>query len=466
MKLFDIVPSELFSILASPNRSIYADALLVLYDAFQDRLKISEDMYFSMLRNRLENDLARLDFEDEGIYEEEVQDISGRARFLIRRLREKGWIDRERKEDFSDFYIIIPDYSIKLLELFSSLLRPKSESGFSYVYETYSALKLANEGEDIYEKLMALYGAYDKTQALIKMLKTVYHNINRYFQQQIDMKDVNDVLAAHFDDFLQRIMEAHIRPLKIKDSVPKYRIPIKQILDSWLEHEEIIAGMARQALQEKRFASWEECRHDIIDKIFFIKESYECFEQEYLNEIDAKVRRYTRSTTQKIETLTNNDRTVRGNLVYLLNKLTENPQDDELPERIQAVFHLYEQTFLSEKSLYVRRNAEKRSRQDPVLLNVDTVDLSDKITEYDYLVNSPYSKPNLLAFMNSFMQDREVAFSRDLNVNDDISYIISLLLVSSLDEGSHAYNTAVLPGEVEAGIYTIPQIRFERKKEK
>ena len=31
MKLFDAVPNELFSVLASPNRSLYADALDVLY---------------------------------------------------------------------------------------------------------------------------------------------------------------------------------------------------------------------------------------------------------------------------------------------------------------------------------------------------------------------------------------------------------------------------------------------------
>ena len=44
MKLFDAVPNELFSVLASPNRSLYADALDVLYESYQENLKIPRDV--------------------------------------------------------------------------------------------------------------------------------------------------------------------------------------------------------------------------------------------------------------------------------------------------------------------------------------------------------------------------------------------------------------------------------------
>lgn len=54
MKLFDAVPNELFSVLASPNRSLYADALDVLYESYQENLKIPEETLYSMLRGKLE----------------------------------------------------------------------------------------------------------------------------------------------------------------------------------------------------------------------------------------------------------------------------------------------------------------------------------------------------------------------------------------------------------------------------
>ena len=75
MKFFEAVPSELFSPLASPNRILYADALDVLYAAYQENLKIREDVLYSMLRGRLEQELADATFEDEDIDEEELRDM-------------------------------------------------------------------------------------------------------------------------------------------------------------------------------------------------------------------------------------------------------------------------------------------------------------------------------------------------------------------------------------------------------
>lgn len=58
MKLFDAVPNELFSVLASPNRSLYADALDVLYEAYRENLKVPDETLYSMLMSRLEQQLT------------------------------------------------------------------------------------------------------------------------------------------------------------------------------------------------------------------------------------------------------------------------------------------------------------------------------------------------------------------------------------------------------------------------
>ena len=73
MKFFEVIPSELFSPLASPNRILYADALDVLYTAYRENLKIPEDMLYSMLRSKLEQQLADASFEGEDIDVEELR---------------------------------------------------------------------------------------------------------------------------------------------------------------------------------------------------------------------------------------------------------------------------------------------------------------------------------------------------------------------------------------------------------
>ena len=115
---------------------------------------------------------------------------------------------------------------------------------YSYVFNTYSSLKVAHESGSVYEKMSAVYSAYDSAGALINLLQMVYHNVKHYFQMQIDMHNVGEVLASHFDDFGQKVMEAYIRPLKIKDSVPKYRISIQNVLNDWAENDELLIAMA------------------------------------------------------------------------------------------------------------------------------------------------------------------------------------------------------------------------------
>jgi hypothetical protein len=115
MHLFNVLPDDLFSILASPNRLIYSDALSVLHDAFRENLKIQKNTFYAMIRSRLEDELAHSEFSEDGISDEESEDLSGRARFLIRKLKERGWIELERGDDFEE-YVILPDYSIKILE--------------------------------------------------------------------------------------------------------------------------------------------------------------------------------------------------------------------------------------------------------------------------------------------------------------------------------------------------------------
>ena len=464
MKFFEAVPSDLFSPLASPNRALYADALDVLYAAYRENLKIPEDMLYSMLRSRLEQQLADATFEGEDIDEEELRDISGRARFLIRKLCSKGWFEKERGDDFEE-YITVPSYSSRLLELFHQLRDDSPIRGYSYVFGTYSTLKVAHESGSIYDKMAAIYGAYDNTQALINLLQMVYHNVKHYFQMQIDMQEVNEVLASHFNDFGQKVIEAYIRPLKIKDSVPKYRVPIQSVLKNWAEDDALLLAMANAALQDKRGETLEYCRADLLRKIFWIEERYDNLEHDYLDEIDAQVRRYTRAATQKVENLTNRDQNVRGNLNTLLTALSRNHRASELVDQIQPAFHLYEQSFLSEKSLWYRKRPGKRAKAAPVFIQ-DTTPDSESAAQAAQLLRSEYGRAAIAAYVQGWLGESDVCYSKDLAIRDDKDYIMSLLAVLTSGDPSVNHQIKELGGAFHENGYSIPQMQISRKEKK
>lgn len=253
MKLFEVVPSEFFSVLASPNRELYAEALEILYRAYRNHLRLPEDTLYSMLCGNLEEQLAVAVFEGEDIGEEERQDVSGKARFLIRKLCSKGWFQKERGENFQD-YITVPSYSSRILELLHQLKDDSPVRGYSYVFGTYSTLKVADENGSIYEKMAAVYAAYENTENLIRLLRMVYHNVKGFFQRQSELTDINAVLEAHFDKYSHDLAEAYIRPLKIKDSVPKYKNPICDILNRWIEDDALLNAMCSQVFCIRREA--------------------------------------------------------------------------------------------------------------------------------------------------------------------------------------------------------------------
>ena len=464
MKFFEVIPGELFSPLASPNRVLYADALDVLYNAYRENLKIPEDMLYSMLRSKLEQQLADATFEGEDIDVEELRDVSGRARFLIRKLCSKGWFEKERGDDFEE-YITVPSYSSRILELFHQLRDDSPIRGYSYVFGTYSTLKVANESDNVYDKMAAIYGAYDSTQSLINLLQMVFHNVKHYFQMQIDMQEVNEVLAAHFNDFGQKVVEAYIRPLKIKDSVPKYRVPIQSVLRSWAGDDALLLAMANAALQDKRGDTLEDCRADLLRKIFWIDERYDNMEHDYLDEIDTQVRRYTRAATQKVENLTNRDQNVRGNLNVLLTALSRNRRASNLVDQIQPVFQLYEQSFLSEKSLWYRKRPGKRTKAAPVIIQEPTLD-ADAAAQAAQLLRSEYGRAAIAAYVQGWLGEADVRYSKDLGIQDDKSYIMSLLAVLTSGDPAAEYQIKELGGTFSENGYSIPQMQIRRKEKK
>ena len=463
MNLFDRIPTELFSVLASPNRTLYANALDVLYTAYRENLKILEQDFYMMLRSKLEQQLADATFEGEDIDEEELRDISGRARFLIRKLYSKGWFEKERGEDFEE-YITVPGYSSRLLEVFHQLRDDSPIRGYSYVFGTYSTLKVAADSENIYDKMAAIYSAYDNTRSLIDLLQMVYHNVKHYFQIQVKMQEVNEVLASHFDDFGQKVVEAYIRPLKIKDSVPKYRVPIQAVLTGWLEDEPLLLALSNAALQDRRGGTLEECRRDLLQKIFWVKDRYDSIEHEYLDEIDRQVRRYTRATTQKLENLTNRDHNVRGNLNYLLTALGRNHRASELVEQIQPVFQFYEQSFLSEKSLWHRKRPGKRAKAAPVLIEDQELDAGVEAQAVE-LLRTEYNRSAVSRYVEQWLGERGICYSKDLGLSDDKAYIMSMLAVLTGQDPEAGYLVRELVGNYTQGQYTIPQLQITRRKE-
>jgi len=469
LSLFDIIPENLFSILFSKNKNLYVKSLFVLLDVFKKHMIIKKSELISMLISNLEDEIISADFSDEDLNADEVT-FSGRAHFLVRilvrKLKLSGWITLETGADFED-YVTLPNYSVKIIRLLNELSNVNQNENFAYVYSTYSSLKTANESGDAYEMFTALYDGAARTEQLVESLKMVYHDITYYNQAQIDMVSINKVLDSHFMQYRQAVVEKILRPLKIKDSVPKYKVPLSLILKKWLSDNSVIESMTNQAFNQNKFSTHEECRNNIFEKIYFILDTYESLEKNYISVIDDKNRQYTRATTQKIDYLINSDQSVKGNLIDILKNISTIKDNEKIFDRLSSAFEIYHQDFFCCEGLYERRNNKVRLKGNPLEVNDNDLDFSQKAQiAIKQMFNDKYSKIKINNFVSQLLNDKKEVSSKEINIENDETYIMTLLSVVRASDIDSFYTIEFLQEKYWANDYILPVILYKRKEPK
>ncbi len=470
MKLFEILPQNLFSILASKNKEIYTEALFVLRKAFKQEMTIRKSDLASMLIANLDEKMYEIDLSEEETEgdvsgEEKGTTLSSRAHLILRRLKETGWIDVEYQIDSFEENITLPDYSVKLINLLFSFTDESVKEYNSYVYSTYSDLKTADQERDDY-MYTALMNAYDKTVQLVDELKTLHNNIRRYHQALNEYVTVNDVLKGHFDEYKNLIMDRIYHPLKTFDSVPRFKGPIMRILSEWLADYNLRERISDQAIIRGKYKTKSEANEDIILKIGEISDTYERLE-EMLEEIDRKNSAYTRASIEKMRYLLNSDRSIKGKIVDLLTQISISLPDKQniLIGQLANAVELFRQGYLDEKSLFIRAAKSMKKEGKPLeITNSINEEGENALAEFLEKAKKSYSHARILQFMTSAMAGISVVTSREIPLPDDESFILLMLGTLKSGEKNVFYQVEFNEGYIENNGYRVPEMRFIRKE--
>lgn len=467
MKLFDVLPHNLFSILVSKNKSLYVDALFVLRKAFKQEMTISKSDLVGMLINNLDETLLEIDMEAEKAEfenaEEEIksdQSMSATAHLILRRLMETKWIEAEYQIDSFEENITLPDYAIKLLNLLYSFTDDTVREYNSYVYSTYSALRTADTERDdfMYNALMT---AHENTLKLVDELKTLHNNIRRYHQSLNEYVTANDVLRGHFDEYKELIMDRIYHPLKTLDSVPRFKVPIIRIISGWLTSPEILQKLASQAIQRGKYKSMDDGLNDLIFKMEEIRDIYEGIDG-MLDEIDRKNAAYTRASIEKMQYLLNTDRSIKGKLAGILAASADDPAG--LAELLADGIALYRQNYIDEKSLYVRPRRNEKKEGNPLKLEKPDESVGENaIKAFLERAKKLYGHQKIVAFVDRLMSGRHVLNSSEIRLSNDEEFILLILAALKSGEKGVFYNVEYEKGYHDCDGYTIPHMRFIRR---
>ena len=461
MALFDKLPDRFFGILSSSKKELYVEALFVLRQAFLSEMEIRRDDFASMLMNYLESEMLTAEFpeeeDDSPADMEDLTSLSGKAYYLIRRLRDAGWLEVEFDSSTFEDYITVPDYSVTMMDVLYSLSQEKVQEYNSYVYATFAALE--NAGENPEFRFQALLAAYQNTENLIRELKSLYNNIRRYQQRALNQMSANVLLAEHFDDYREQVVNAIYYPLKTIDSVPRFKHRLLKILNEWVLKEDTLEEIVRQGVERHVFVDEEAGREDALGMINYIADSYENVE-ETIAKIDQRHTSYTRASTERIRYIINSDQSARGKLVDLLQNVS---RDDRLQGQMEEAVHAYRHEFADHGSLYARVKRTKRTEGKPLAIK-ERPKNEGLVESFLEDVRKRYTNPKIDRYMLGLFGDRDSFMTAEIEMENDEEFILFLLGTIRGREKSAPFSVRFQEGNVDCGGYSLPQAVFRKKK--
>ncbi len=458
VEFFAVFPQNFFSLFASPNREVYAEALLLLHRHYRQETRLKKAELVSRLVAGLETRMLEMEAEEGDLYGlgEEVN-LSGRAHFLLRKFLETGWLEVEPDlSSFEECYIV-PGYASKVLNLFYDILQGRTVEYNGYVHSTYSSLKTADQERD--EQLYyALRHAHQATQQLWASLRELLDNIRQYHQRLQQQVEVRGLLVEHFDKFRVLISDKVYHPLKTFDSVPRFKQRIVGILKKWLRDSEVLLEIARTSVKRGECRELGAAREQVVSRIVEILDIYDKLD-ELLAQIDRKNSAYTRASVERMQYYLNTDRDIRGKLVEVLKSLPSLRRGETaLVRAISEGLPLFEPGYLDEYSLYSPPRKREHLPEQGERTTVSAREIEAEMAEFKERLKKAYSHRKIVEFMLSLLSGRDSLTTGELTMEDNEDFVRLLLAVVKSGEEELPYRVEFKDGYLYVNGYRLPEM--------
>lgn len=468
--------------LASPGKEIYAHVLFLLYDLFRESP-------FGIPREAVvEAAEVYLEGEPEAAWAEWVAgeaaaagegggagapapaadtgaDARARALAVLRRLQEAGWLDVEVRTNYEQF-VTLADYAIQVLEALDRVRTRRRAEYAGYVYGTWAALTSADA--ERYGAL-ALGEARDRTEQLVKELKLLHHNIKRYTERLLAQERPQDILAMHFLEYKDQVLDRSYHHLKTSDHVAKYRPRILACIDDWLTEPGRV-GRAAAEEASRRGIPPEQAEAEVLGRLQYIRQAYASMD-DLLEEIDRRNAQYAKASLEQVRYHLSNGRDVEGQmtdlLLYLAAQVTggDPAAGAALGPAWGELFALYAVETLEDTSLYLPRR-RREHRPEPLAARAPTA--AERAAARRRILGraaARLTRERINEFVLAALGERREMRAADLGVETTDDFV-RLILVAAFAGGRRAAYEVDFRGEpvqTAGGRFRFKNVTLRRK---
>lgn len=114
--IFDILPSNFFNLFNGDNKRIMSDCLFLSYNSFKNDLSFSsnKEQLLNVIQDYFESHVTTVEAE------EVLNTPRDKALYVLRRLKECGWINEEIGDNY-EASVTFEDYAIRVMDTLFSL---------------------------------------------------------------------------------------------------------------------------------------------------------------------------------------------------------------------------------------------------------------------------------------------------------------------------------------------------------
>ncbi|MBI4771535.1 MAG: hypothetical protein HY784_14275 [Chloroflexi bacterium] len=348
---FDILPANLFNPFSTQGQGSlqrhYMAILLRLYVLAEfNRHGLTREVVIDEIVNYLRSEQAEAEVAAEMAArassgdDSELRSLTGQkpepqyAAYLLRRLADSGWVEREQHADYSET-VILPDYAFTLLEAFRTIQEQKPREFKGQLYAAHQLL--TNSRSKDFSPALALTQAYENVRQVVRGLNELNQNIRRYIERATRGRSPAELLHLQFDDY-SRTLGPTYHALKTSDHVSRYRRDIVARLQSWQRNSEWLESAANDLAAQSRLTP-AQAEREISLAIRFIVHELEGLDP-LLAEIDRRHAQYLRTSLRQIRyQLVSADGNFKDRLVSLARRLAALQTDGAalLPEEMPGL---------------------------------------------------------------------------------------------------------------------------------
>ena len=461
MNIFDVVPANFFSILASKNKCIYYDCLKLIYDLYDKKMgfDVTRDEAMEILVDYFEESP---DFQED---DEVTQTSREKANYVLNRLSQTGWIVLETDNDYNDL-VSFRYYALTVLEGFDRIAQPQEEDESDYaVFEykgyLYSIYSLLTKSADS-ELNLVLNQVARLAIEFIGEIKKINLKLRDYITSISENTGVRELMEKLIDYKTQLVDKSYQR-LKTFDNVDRYKRRILEKLEQVYANEVLMNKLIGNYMIDKN-ATYEEAEFAMTRSI---NDTIDIFNNldDLIADIEQKNKVYVNSTITKIKFLLNNETDTLGKLNFILKFMTTDKglTDRQLMSKIETLFTISQQQQLQTNSLQSPKIFSRPIESSALTIH-DRPDLDELQKAFLDAYNSKFSEVAIKKYVDMILSQTETIKASDLFKNNiDEDGMTRLLYVLVYGTTSDGYEITKLNEKYETDKFLINDFEIARR---